>query len=109
MEVLADLVKELLGTSQDVLELGQLQEVLLQGFLVGVDLLQLVLQLLKRGLSIKQRQPMRLGFRWDGVRFKNGRRGHRNKITRTDIAFTSCFTPIGKPFKWLPLHPLQTH
>ena len=31
-------------------ELRQLQEVLLQGFLVGVDLLQFVLQLLKGGL-----------------------------------------------------------
>ena len=47
-----DLVKELLGAAQDVLQLRQLQEVLLQGFLVGVDLLQLVLQLLKGRLPI---------------------------------------------------------
>lgn len=33
-------------------ELRQFQEVLLQCFLVGVDLLQLVLQLLKGGLSV---------------------------------------------------------
>lgn len=34
-----------------MLELRQLQEVLLQRLLVGVDLLQLVLKLLKRGLQ----------------------------------------------------------
>lgn len=47
----ADLIKKLLRAAQNVLELRQLQEVLLQRLLVGVDLLQLVLQLLKRGLE----------------------------------------------------------
>lgn len=36
---------------KDVFELRQLQKVLLQGFLIGVYLLQFILQLLKRGLS----------------------------------------------------------
>lgn len=46
----ADLIKKLLRTTQNVLELSQLQEVLLQGFLVGVYFLQLILKLLERGL-----------------------------------------------------------
>lgn len=46
----ADLIKKLLRTTQNVFELGQLQEVLLQGFLVGVDFLQLILKLLECGL-----------------------------------------------------------
>lgn len=47
----ADLIKKLLRAPQDVLELRQLQEVLLQRLLVGVDFLQLVLQLLECGLE----------------------------------------------------------
>lgn len=47
----ADLIKKLLRAPQDVLELRQLQEVLLQRLLVGVDFLQLVLQLLEGGLE----------------------------------------------------------
>lgn len=46
----ADLIKKLLRTTQNVLELSQFQEVLLQGFLVGVYFLQLILKLLERGL-----------------------------------------------------------
>lgn len=45
------LVKENLGLPQDVLQLGQLQEVLLQRLCVLVDLAQLVLQFLKRCLK----------------------------------------------------------
>lgn len=52
MGVWAHLIKELLCSTEDVFELRQLQEVLLQGFLVGVDLFQFVLQLLKGGLTI---------------------------------------------------------
>lgn len=48
----ADLIKKLLRAAQDVLELGQLQEVLFQRLLVGVYFLQLVLQLLERGLKL---------------------------------------------------------
>jgi hypothetical protein len=42
-EGVANLIEKLLSASQDVLELRQFQEVLLQCFLVSVDLLQLVL------------------------------------------------------------------
>lgn len=45
------LIKELLCAPEDVFELGQFQKVLLQGFLVSIDLLQLHLQLLKCGLQ----------------------------------------------------------
>lgn len=45
------LIKELLCAPEDVFELGKFQKVLLQGFLVSVDLLQLDLQLLKCGLQ----------------------------------------------------------
>lgn len=43
----ADLIKELLRTTQNVLELSQFQEVLLQGLLIGVYFLQLIFKLLK--------------------------------------------------------------
>lgn len=46
----ADLIKKLLCTTQNVLELGQFQEVLLQSLLVSVYFLQLILQLLECGL-----------------------------------------------------------
>lgn len=46
----ADLIEKLLRTTQNVLELSQFQEVLLQGLLIGVDFLQLIFKLLKRGL-----------------------------------------------------------
>lgn len=38
----ADLIEKLLRTAQNVLELSQFEEVLLQGFLIGVYFLQLV-------------------------------------------------------------------
>lgn len=47
---ITDLIKKLLSAPQDVLELGELQEVLLQRLLVGVYFLQLILELLERGL-----------------------------------------------------------
>lgn len=42
-EEIPNLIKELLCPSEDVLKLRQFQEVLLQGFLVGVDLPHLIL------------------------------------------------------------------
>lgn len=38
----ADLIEKLLRTTQNVLKLSQFQEVLLQGFLIGVYFLQLI-------------------------------------------------------------------
>lgn len=49
-QVESHLVKELLCSPKDVFQLRQFQEVLFQCFLVGVDLLQFILQLFKGGL-----------------------------------------------------------
>lgn len=49
----AHLIEELLCPTKDVFKLRQFQEVLLQCFLVGVYLLQFVLQLFKGGLPDK--------------------------------------------------------
>lgn len=49
----AHLIEELLCPTKDVFKLRQFQEVLLQCFLVGVYLLQFILQLFKGGLPDK--------------------------------------------------------
>lgn len=58
----ANLIKELLCSTQYVLELCQFEKVLLQCFLVSVDLLQFILQLLKGCLQIKSRHTINCGF-----------------------------------------------
>lgn len=55
------LVKEYLSLSQDVLQLGQLQEVALEGFGVLIDLAQLIFEFLKRGLDKLQNYSRALG------------------------------------------------
>lgn len=53
------LVKEDLGLAQDMLQLGQLQEVLLQRLRILIDLAQLVLQLLERRLQVNHLAGLR--------------------------------------------------
>ncbi len=52
VDEVVDLIKELLCSTEDVFELCQLQKILLQGFLVGIDFFQFILQLLKGGLQV---------------------------------------------------------
>lgn len=57
------LVKELLCPTKDVFQLRQFQKVLLQCFLVGVDLLQFILQLFKGRLENKMNDQWKTSYK----------------------------------------------